>query len=457
MTRPPTAMTLAALPWLLLALPLPPAPAAAGGREMLADSSFVESWALGNGLRVLTRDIPGCRAVSITVGYGTGTSADPPGNEGLAMLLAEVAFTAPAGEIPARTREEMESLRPLGWSLKVSQRATLLSEVASPEQAPGALRQIATRMRGVTVTGEVLAAAIATVRRDLGQHFMGAADQALYYQVRELGAHGDDATTLRLASGGGFDWLTAEQVQERLDRLYVPANAVLGLAGDLSGLNLHLLLESEFGSIPPGAVQAEPPAAPLTSHSRAMQREGLAGPQGVVGLIAPAITDSLHPSFYLNLLLLGSHVTSLWNRPGNRPAPRFQYSIFDDPELARFYPPVGKNETSPGALGTALANALDVLQSMTVSRDTYDELRDNVAWLLGGPMSRAVRGRVLTDSGALNLISTSVASRGLWGGEEFWSGYLARIQSLAPGGINRWAPYFVTPENQVRLLFTPRK
>src|SRR5438093_1542124 len=210
-----SAIAVAALA-LSVTLALPRAARAETGPVTLPDSTVCESWLLPNGLGVTTRHVPRTSAVSITVAYRIGNAGDPTGREGLARLLAEAAFTAAAGEIPERTRDEMESLRPLGWNLEVGTRSTLLTEIASPAQLPVALR--------------------------------------------------------------------------------------------------------------PGL--------------RQITRSDLASPLGVVGIIAPALTDTAHPEFYLNALVIGSLCKDQWDPPAPPLTTRFKYSALDDPDLVRIYPPV---------------------------------------------------------------------------------------------------------------------
>src|SRR6185436_3693847 len=111
------------------------------------------------------------------------TDDDPPAMEGLGQALGELAFMGPAGDIPARNREELDSQRSLGWSFPVSRRTTLFTEVASVEQFPGVLSQAAARMRGVQVTKTGLADAVNHARSELNDMLYGPAMGALYYQV----------------------------------------------------------------------------------------------------------------------------------------------------------------------------------------------------------------------------------------------------------------------------------
>ena len=77
----------------------------------LPDSTAAESWRLANGLEVRVRYVPGAVGVATTMAYRAGSAYEPAAREGLANLLAEIQFTAAAGDVPERTREEMDSLR----------------------------------------------------------------------------------------------------------------------------------------------------------------------------------------------------------------------------------------------------------------------------------------------------------------------------------------------------------
>ena len=440
---------------LALATAVHPTPATASPKT-LPDSTSIESWQLANGLKVVTHNIPRCPAVAITVAYPVGTDGDPAGRRGMAQLMAEVQMMAPAGDVPERTRQELESLRALGWSLKVSRRSTQLSEVATIAQFPGALRQVATRMRGVSVDDAALKSAIATVRRDLGEHLFGSVDNALYYQVREVAGGGDPNAALALAAARGLDGVTAQELEQRVHASFVPAGAVLALAGGLSGINVHALVESQFGSLPAGAGPraADPPGPVFQPAFRSLARAEVDHPVGVLAVAAPALTDSGHPRFFLSLLLMAEHCHQSWNISPLIKT-RFRYSILDEPDLVRFYPETDPDSLQATALASQLRFTLGELLGMTVMQNEYDELRYNVLWLLGGPMPRHVLSQVRSDGAALNNLCNGLASRELTGGEAFWTRYRQRFVEKRNPGLVEWARWVCLPEHQAGLLFTP--
>lgn len=438
---------------LLAAGTTPPARAA----TMMPDSTVADRWRLANGLEVVTRHVPDAAGTAVTVGYRSGVDDDPADRPGLAALLAEVALTAAAGDFPERTRGEMESLRPLGWALKVTRRHTLFTEGATRAQFPGVLHQTAARMRGVTVTDAVLDTALATVRRQLGQKYFGGVSEMLFHQVREVARGTDGNGIVTLAAARALGALQPADVQKAIARAYVPANATLAIAGDLSGFDLHAMVEHEFGGIAGGARLPDPAPPALDSATVVVARPEVTEPAGVIGLRAPALGDSLHPSFFLAMLLLGTRCNQAWGPP---PAPlnwRFHYAVLDDPFLVRMFPRLGKDAADPRVLSNGLEDLINEMLEMTVTIEAYQDLRHGVLWLLGGPMPRNVLRSVRADPPTLNALSNGMASRALWGSDAFWAEYRRRLDPTVSPAFGAWSQYVVTPRNQARLLLVPRR
>lgn len=439
---------------ILLPLLLLSRPAGAQPRR-LEDSTFVETWTLANGLRVATHHVPGARATAITIGVPVGRDADPPGREGLARMAAEAQMMGAAGDVPGRTRKEMESLRPLGWSLKVTRGFTQLAEVASRDQFPGVLRQVATRMRGVTVSEDLLKTSVATVRRELGEELFGSPEQSLYYQVREYAMGHDQKFIVDLAAGKSLASVRAKELEQRLHRVFAVRHAVLAIAGDLGGINLHALVENEFGALPPGDPLVSPPPVPFRPSTHRLVRAEVSHPVGVVGVFAPALTDTTHPQFFLTLLIMGQHVKNSWPpEPGMRS--RFSYSILDEPDLVRFFPKVPADSTDPTVLSFELSGTLAGLGEMIIMPRSYEDMIGSVQWMLGGPMPGQVLDDVRRDGAALNYLCNALATRELTGGEEFWARYRDRFDLRRNPQLPTWAGYVAAPRNQTMLMMVPR-
>jgi len=325
------------------------------------------------------------------------------------------------------------------------------------EQFPGVLHQLAVRMRGVNVTPAGLREALATVRADLDTNYRVAGGRALYYGAREWATGGGEGRIARYASGAGLKGLSVKEVQQRIRREFGPANAVLSIAGNLATVRVRELTMNEFGSIPAG--EPRPPNVParLDSASCVVARPGIPEPAGVIGALAPALADSSHPAFLMRLLVIGGHCNKRWGPPGPPLTSRFQYSVLDDPELVRFYPPVAPTDTLAAALSTELVQTLNEVDAMIIPPSVYHAIWIGVDWLLGGPMPRDIAMRMLADAGALHSLGSGMATRELWGGESFWSEYRRRFRDAIDNPYGDMYDALVTPARQVRMLFVPKR
>jgi hypothetical protein len=441
--------------WLCL-LPLVSRAADVAPPTLLADSTTVERWTLDNGLLVTTRHIPGAKTVAMVLGYRVGSDLDPVGQEGLAQLMAELVMMAPAGSVPGRTADELNRLRPEGWDLQAGPHFTTMTEIAAPGQVAGVLSQLAARLRGVTVTQPVLKTSIESVRGDLAQRFFGPPAQSLYYQVRELGLHTDDQITLRKANAKGIERITVKQAQDRLQKLYVPANAVLSIVGDLDGAQLHALIQSQFGDIRGGTPGPTPTESPLHPYARVIKRTDVSAPIGVIAVISPPVTDPNHHVFYLGVTLLGGLAKDVW-KPNAALPTRFRYSLFSDPDLALYFPETEARDQDTDGMGVRFSQIISRLRGSLVGDDVYKRLAESLRWQLGGPLSRTLRDRALNESSVLGTLASTMAARSLWLGETFWQGYLGRLDAEPSGSFDRISGYVEAREHQVRLLFHPGK
>ncbi|HKQ58526.1 MAG TPA: insulinase family protein [Candidatus Eisenbacteria bacterium] len=435
----------------------PRAWAAADTLRTLPDSTWVDRWKLANGLDVTARHIPRCNSVAVIVAWRIGRDQDPKGFEGMADVLAEVLFTAAAGDVPERSREEMNDLRPSGWNLQITPRFTLISELAPTAQLPGMLAQVAKRTRGVTVTDSILARAKRTVIRDMGNRYFGSPELTLFNQLRDLGLGVNDEEMVRRTSGRSIKDVKAAEVRDRLRRLYVPANAVLSLAGDFEGIDHRALVRSLFEAIPGGVGIQEPPLPRLVPVARAMNRPGLKQPLGAVGIIAPALSDTLHPTFYLTSLLLGRYCDKAWGKAPDPLPARFRYPLFADPQIVQYFPPVFPGDIDPDKLGYRFLDAIDGLAGSIVEPITFEELRVNHAWLLGGQLTPPFRERIRQHPGTLHTLASSMAVRALWGDQAFWDLYLKRFMDSPLTEGERFLQYFRAMNQHIRLILLPAK
>lgn len=423
---------------------------------MLADSTVTDTWKLANGLEVRTRHVPGAAGVAATLAFRAGWGYEPAGREGQAELLAELEFSAPAGTFPERTRAEMPSLRPLGWDVRTGSRLVRFTEIGTAAQLPGMLQQSAARLAGVTLTDVALKAAIQQVRRDAGKRYFGEPADVLYWRSAGMALGWNDEQIVRHASLPGLDKLTVREVSALLTRYYQPGNASLALAGDLSGLDVHALVDAAFGGLRGGEAVPDTVALRLSPVRRAVPWKDLAAPIAVIAAQAPALSDTLHPAFYLGMLLTGPALTRIWGAAAPPLVTRFQYSLFDDPELVRFYPGIAPTVSEPDYVSGALYEQLQVVGGQVAGPHIYDRVRFGVRWLLGAELPPEVQQRLRSDAGGLGTLSGGMAARALWLGDGYWAGYLARFDRLKLGH-EFFYDTIAEAAHQSVLLLTPAK
>jgi hypothetical protein len=420
-----------------------------------ADSTARDTWRLDNGLQVRTLDLPGATAIAVTIAFRAGSGYEPAGLEGLSELLAEVQFTGPAGDVPERTREEMPSLRPLGWESRPGTRLVRFTEIATRAQLPGVLQQVARRLAGVTPTDTDVRRALADVRRDVGSRLFGEPADVLYWRPAAMARGFDDQRLVRLAGLAALDRMTAAEVTPWLRRWYHAGNASLAIAGDLSGLDLRGMVGSLFGALPGSQANPDTVQLRLQGARRSVPWKDLTEPLASIAVVGPPLTDSLHPGFYAGMLITGPALSNAWGGPKPPLRSRFQYSILDEPELVRFYPPAPPNNSDPAFVAGALHEMLVVIGGQQVVGPMIVRMKRSVRWLLGGELPPDVRARMRSEPGGLGTLSNGLATRALWMGDAFWGDYLARFDRTLIGH-NVFYPLLTEPARQSTLLLTPR-
>ena len=435
-----------------------PAFAAAGIQgQVLPDSSRLERFTLPNGLRVVLRHVPGCSRIAIATAFAFGEASDPAGKEGRSALLAELHYLGATQSAPARTREEMPSLRPEGWNFGLAPNTTWFEEIAASGQFPIVLQQVADRVRGVAIEASDLASARARVADDLAAGYEGNASLSLHRRSGALNRRVADAAVARYAAGRGLEGLSLANVRADLAKLFVPANAALSIAGDLDAYPVRAWVEAQFGSIPAGVpVPAVPLPATPDTVPRTLTRDDLEHAVGVYAVRAPAITDSLHPEFLVTTLLIGGQATMSFGPPAAPIETRFSYSVLDDPTIVRLYPALDDAAKGPRDVVAGAIMLFNDFSARALPGELIQALWRGVDWLLGGPVPPEIMARVRYDMGALHTLCQSAALRELSGGEAFWSVYRERFRNATRPDVLRWLRWYRNRTNVAIVIAMPR-
>ena len=429
-------------------------PPCAVAAESLSDSTQVEHWKLPNGLRVTTRNASWAKSVAISLAYDVGSDDDAADRDGLAQTLCELAFTGATETLPERTRDDLDSQRPYGWSFNATRRMTLLTEVAAPSQFPGVLSQVADRMRGVKVTREGLKAAVQTAREVQNSQIFGPPATSLFYIAREVARGRKEDAMQKHAAAADLDRLTPAQAQSEMARRFVPANAALAIAGNLRGVDVRKLVQNLFGPIAAGTPFAHAKSDSLRSGDYIVQFPRAGKSVWAMGVLAPALTDSLHPSFYLNTLVMHSYFDEIW-RSDTDNGTHFFYALIDEPDLARIVPPPNPKNATVEALSFMIEGSVAGLFREVITQEDYDVVRNRALWIVGGAMVSSMLVQARTQPAQWHTLARSMAARELRGGEAFSSDYRRRFETQRIGALDTWGNYYASREKQVRLLVVP--
>lgn len=420
----------------------------------LPDSTVADTWQLPNGLRVTTRHVAGAPSVAMVLAFPFGTEGDPLKREGLATVAGYTFELAATSQNPERSEGAMERIRPQGWNVEVDRRSTRISEAVPQAQFPGALHEMALRLSGVQPTEPVLVEARRIAKDELTRKYWKRMDWALYHQLRALAAGDSTDRVDRYAQGSAVAKATLADVRSALHDRFVPSNAVLSLAGDLSGVDVHRFVLAEFGAIAAGRKLAPAPAKPLHGGARWSAHPDALDLVAALGIFAPPLDDSTHASFVVNSLCAGSFLTQRWGRLPEIPS-RFRYSVVDDPELVVFFPPVGQRDADSLRIHDEFGYALAAFAASEITYEKFQELRRSAYWLIGGAMNAQQTTNARTNAGFLLLLAGSAASREFTGGESFWSGYRARFEATNLPDVQKWYAWYRDPTKQAHYFFNP--
>ena len=434
--------------------PLRPAAPPVAERFALGDSTVIESFMLSNGLRVITRHVPLSSAIAITLAFDAGDRDDPANRIGLARLLGKLRYFAATEAEPARTRDQMTNLRPAGWDLQVAARSTRLSEVASLGQFPGVLHQMAARLRGVQFTEPELRAAVESVRQDLMANYRDSLERVIVFRARALAEGDEESAIARRVSGEGLKTISMREVRDLL-ALQGTRQAVLSLAGDMTAYPMRALIENEFGGIPASESTPLSKRPPLKPIQRRVSFPGLPFPLASIGVVAPALTDTLHPEFYAASLRLGTFMLNKWGRPDPPFTSRFRYQLFDDPEMALFFVPLSvEGLLIPQMREEFTFTAADAF-FVEPPAPLRTGLQRGVEWMLGGMLPPELLAQARGGGSVLLTLSSTAGARQLWGDESFWALYRQRFAQGLEGERGHWRDYFQNTSRQVELVLTP--
>jgi predicted Zn-dependent peptidase len=279
--------------------------ASRGAAALRAPSFELVHHTLRNGLRIVVAPDRSAPVVGIAVLYDVGFRSEPLGRTGFAHLFEHLMFQGSAN------LEKLQHFRYVQASGGMFNGSTHLDytnyfEVLPSNAFERGLFLEADRMRSPRITEENLANQISVVKEEIRVNVLNRPYGGFPWLV--LPPVLFDTFPNAHNGYGGFEDLqsaTAEDASAFFDSYYAPANAVLGVAGDVDADRAIELIEQHFGGIrrrkkPPRQNFGEPM---LSAERRETVTDDLAPmPAVALGYRVPNPGDDLH-SYLANVLL----------------------------------------------------------------------------------------------------------------------------------------------------------
>ncbi len=340
----------------------------------------VERRRLDNGLSLLLYPSQATDQVALVVLYAVGEDHDPPEQCGLAHLTEHLYVTAAAGDVAARTVDELMRRYPNAWNAQTGRDYTVFATVFPKERFEEELRDAAARMGDLRPTEADLNRERPRLLQELRNMYGGFPPLASLNHARAC----IRPSTIGHRKGGLPEHLprmSVDDVSRWWSKHYKPTNATVVLAGAFRPEAAREVAARHFASIPSGEKPpaARKPGVPKRGRTKAVAIDSTlpnAQPHVCIAFSAPEPGDK----HYSACLLL---VSRMWMRVASSGGqPQVTFSVLDDPSLIAVSAPVGPHETTE----QAVANLRSFVEQVTTaSLRPFEKLatKNNLGVLLG--------------------------------------------------------------------------
>jgi predicted Zn-dependent peptidase len=307
---------------------------------------------LKNGLYVILRHVESAEKVAIVTLFDFGEDHDPAGKSGMGHLIEHLYVTAAAGNTPARNIQAYMAAYPAGWNAQTGKNYTVIAAVFPPGRLNAELADAASRLSNLKPQQSDLQREIPRMQVELLNMY----EKMPFLMAQNLAVNLRVPHRPNSRKGGVIEQInsiTLEQINQRLQAYYKPANATLIIAGNIEIDKIRQAVIKVFSEIDAGTkikspvYQADAPESLVTFWpSKPLS------PQGYVALAinAPKPTDKRFPAFLILAARLQMKAKEL-----NPPKNTFPvaYAVLDRPEALLVHFPV-----APGGNAEAVASKL---------------------------------------------------------------------------------------------------
>ncbi|MGK5531199.1 M16 family metallopeptidase [Streptomyces sp. URMC 129] len=378
-------------------------PRPAGGEPRPWAFPAPERSGLPNGLTVLRSHRPGQRVIAVEMNLTAPLEAEPPGQEGVATIMAR-AFSEGTDK---HTAEEFAAeLERCGATLDAhADHAGLRVSLEVPaSRLTKALGLLADALRAPAFADSEVERLVRNRLDEIPHELANPGRRAAMAMYATLFPAESRMSRPRQGSAETVERIDAKAVRAFYDAHIRPAAATAVVVGDLTGIDLDAVLKDTLGAWTGSA--AEPPvwspaAVNDTPRVVVVDRPGAVQTQLLIGRIGPDRHDPVYPARRLGIYCLGGTITSRLDRVlreekgytyGIRAFSQVLRSSADGTGLAL----LGiRGSVATDVTGPALADLWQVLRTLAAEGLTDEERDAAVQYLVGvAPLSFETAGAV---------------------------------------------------------------
>jgi predicted Zn-dependent peptidase len=420
---------------------------------LLAQGSRINftQYDLPNGLHVILHEDHSTPIVAVTVLYHVGSKNEDPNRTGFAHFFEHLMFE---GSENIKRGEFMKTVQNAGGTLNANTSfdRTFYYEVLPSNQLELGLWLESERMlhSRIDTTG------VETQRKVVKEELKQRNENTPYGSIlNETFGHAFTVHPYRWTPGGSPEYINKAALQEFIDfykTFYVPNNATLSIAGDISPKQAKALIEKYFSDIPKSNRSIPRPTAvePVkTAEVRDTVFDNIQLPAVVMGYHTPAQGT---PEFYAFKMLTTLLSEGKSSRMQKAIVDKLQKAVYvgafplslEDPGLALIFG-ITKMGVPPTELEDAMNNQFDKLKKELIPDYEFQKLRTQI------------ESEIVSDNSKMVGIAENLANYYVYFKDaNLINTEISRYLAVTPLDIQKAAQKYLTKENRVVLYYLPK-
>jgi len=413
---------------------------------------------LGNGLKVLLKEIHTAPIISHWLWYRAGSRNEITGNTGVSHWVEHMQFKG-TDLFPGRSMDR--EIARLGGTWNAF---TYLDWTAYFETLPGDKIDLALRLEADRMVNSLFAAEeIEAERTVIISERQGNENEPMFLLSEQIQAAAFRIHAYHHEVIGDLVDLETMTRQDLIDyyrKFYIPNNAVLAIAGDFDVQSMLARVQELYGKISPGdlpAIQMRPEPT-----QRGERRVTVEGPGETVYVqVAYHVPAANHPDIYalmvLDSLLSGPSSLNMFGGGISNKTSRLYRAIVEK-ELA-----VGISGGMPATIDPYLYNFVAIVHPERTADDVIQALDEQIKLVQDIPPSSDEIARAIKQARALFAYgSESITNQAFWLGfsemfatYDWFLGYLDHLARVTPEEVQRVARKYLRPHNRVLGVYLP--